>query len=180
MKNAKLSLLAFALLILSTVTLTSCGGDEEEKVEPKPIIEKTDLEKVKENIVGLYVVTLSAEVSTPDGLVSIADLCDPGAGFENSVESMSFLFTDSTNVHITNKCVGGETDLSYTITQSGEVFTIQMKNLSGMMLVNADFKKGDFIDGTGAIFPQFKGTFHEITSPKNWEKSPVITLKIQG
>lgn len=173
MKNFKLSLLAIALFMFASVCLTSCGGDESE--DPKPVVPptKTDLELVKENIVGVEILTLSAVVNG----VELLDLCNPGADYVNSVENMLFTFTTATTVHINNECVGGETDLTYTITQTDNIFTVQMKNSSGNLLVNANFNKADFIDSNGKILAQAKGTFKEIASPKNWVHSPVITLK---
>jgi hypothetical protein len=176
MKNFKLSLLAAALLIFASVSLTSCGGDESEDPKPNPPT-KTDLEKVKENIIGVEVITLTAVVNG----VTIEDLCTDEAEYANSVESYSFFFKDATTVQADNECVGGNFDFDYTITQAGDVFTVQFRQKTGAknLVVDATFNKADFIDANGKLIAQPKGTFKEIASPKMWVGSPVVTLKKQ-
>jgi hypothetical protein len=177
MKTLKNSLLAIALITLFSVSLTSCGGDESEDPKPNPNPTKTDLEKVKENIVGVEVITLSAVVNG----VTIEDLCTDEAEYANSVESYSFYFKDATTVQADNECVGGNFEFDYTITQSGDVFTVQFKQKTGAknLVVDATFNKADFIDSNGKLISQPKGTFKEIASPKMWVGSPVVTLKKQ-
>lgn len=180
MKNFKLSLLAFALFSVLSVSLTSCGGSEEE--DPKPIDPKTDLELIQEALINVELHTVKADVTTPNGVLTIEDLCVPPAGYENTVEQFTFKFTSTTQVHVDNDCIGSETTLNYTLTQVGDDFNLQLKTTSipSSVVVNAFFKKSDIIGADNKVLDTVKGTFKEITTPKNWEYSPVIYLQRQS
>jgi len=173
MKTLKLSLLAIALFSMFSMTLTSCGGDKSE--DPKPVTPvtptKTDLEVIQAALVGVQIHTIKGQV----GSTVIDNLCSPPTGYENAVTNMTFSFTSATTVTLINDCKNFTADYTYTVTQDGNLFNVKIK--ATVVVVDAVFLKSDFIGSDGKVLQTAKATFNELSSPKSWVGSPVMTLQ---
>jgi hypothetical protein len=132
MKNKNLvSLLAIAMIALFSVTLTSCGDESE---DPKPAT-KTDLQKVQEAIAGSTWTLETATVETGSQSYHYNGDCDFTVFAGNTAlatNSTDFAYTfsaDGTKVSYVEQC-GSQTgtNIPYTVTQSGNVYTVTYKH----------------------------------------------------
>ena len=125
------SLLAIALLILSTVTLTSCGGEDE---DPKPVVEKTDLEKAQEAVAGSVWVLQDAKITTASEVITYAGDCDfsqfgDNTALATTTNDFKYTFAADGTLSYEEQCGSqSKTGVQYTVTQSGDVFTITYKH----------------------------------------------------
>ncbi len=114
------------LMIAFSLVLVSCGDESE---DPKP--QKTDLEVVKEGIVGYWslqsiVMTKGAEVVTYNGECNESSY---PAWVQANVANVDFEFIDATNVKVHVQCPTVSTlSKTYTVTQAGDKFTVTTSN----------------------------------------------------
>lgn len=127
------SLLAIAMIALFSVTLTSCGDESE---DPTPT--KTDLQKVQEAVAGSTWTLTYAEVN--DGSYTYnADCNFTGipAAIQQNLTDYTFNFATSGNgVSWSNNCFSQSETTTYSISQSGSVFTML---ISGSLNLKLEF-----------------------------------------
>lgn len=132
-KKNLISLLAFALLILASVSLTSCGGDEED--DPKPT--KTELEQVQEAIDGSVWSLLDASVDFDNALYAYTGgSCDysefidvPAQVKLNIIDfKYSFIGTSLSYEPMNLDCGWQTGTYNYTVEKIGEKYVVSYKH----------------------------------------------------
>lgn len=131
MKNTLKSLIMLALVAFVSVTFTSCGDEES---DPKPVVEKTDLELVKEAISGSEWVLKSAKVVANSQIFdyvggtcnfSIFSTLGSQANLTaTNVTDFKFKFTN-TDVEYDETCGSILNTKTYTVTQNNDQFLIE-------------------------------------------------------
>ena len=149
MKNIKnlTSCVAIAMIAMFSLTLVSCGGDDNE--DPKPSNEKTDLEKVKEGIIGNWQL-VSIDI-TKDGITEVfnggCDESNLSAWAQANANDIDFNFTSTTSVSETVHCPSVSVVVStYTVTEvSGKFYVTTDNGFKFEILTNPDNVDGSTV-----------------------------------